>query len=329
MSLFYALGGLLILVVIGIIVYFLTPRTFETPETVANSYDEWTEDGILEFYWGEHIHLGHYGSPPRRKDFLEAKADFVHEMVKWGGLDKLPRGTTVLDVGCGIGGSTRILGGKDYGFDATGITISPKQVARATQLTPEGVTAKFQVDNALNLSFPDNSFDVVWSIEAGPHMPDKAKYAQEMMRVLKPGGILVVADWNQRDDRQIPLNWWEGIVMRQLLDQWSHPSFSSIEGFSEQIAETGLVEGDVITSDWTKETLPSWLESIWQGIVRPEGLLKFGFSGFIKSLREVPTMILMRIGFGAGLCRFGMFKAVKANGNSQLQEATTNEVVNV
>ncbi|MGY6529385.1 MAG: methyltransferase domain-containing protein [Cyanobacterium sp.] len=327
MSLYYILGAIALLTVVGIVIYLVTPRSFESPDTVANSYDEWTDDGILEFYWGEHIHLGHYGSPPRKKDFLEAKADFVHEMVKWGGLDKLPEGTKVLDVGCGIGGSTRILA-KSYGFDATGITISPKQVQRATELTPEGVSAKFQVDNALNLSFPDNSFDVVWSIEAGPHMPDKAKYAQEMMRVLKPGGTLVVADWNQRDDRQIPLNGWEKVVMRQLLDQWSHPSFSSIEGFSEQIAETGMVEGEVVNADWTQETLPSWLESIWQGIVRPEGIIRFGVSGFIKSLREVPTMLLMRVGFGAGLCRFGMFKATKAQTATTAQAGTTSETVN-
>ncbi|MDJ0581324.1 methyltransferase domain-containing protein [Crocosphaera sp.] len=328
MYLYYTLGFIAVVLVIGILVYLLTPRSYESSDTVATSYDEWTQDGILEFYWGEHIHLGHYGSPPRRKDFLEAKADFVHEMVKWGGLDKLSRGTTVLDVGCGIGGSSRILA-KEYGFQTTGVTISPKQVQRATELTPEDVTAKFQVDDALNLSFPDNSFDVVWSIEAGPHMPDKAKYASEMMRVLKPGGILVVADWNQRDDRQKPLNFWEKPVMRQLLDQWSHPSFSSIEGFSEQIEATGLVEGKVITADWTKETLPSWLESIWQGIVRPQGFIQFGFSGFIKSLREVPTMLLMRLGFGAGLCRFGMFRAIKSPSVSQSTQTATSETVNV
>ena len=327
MYLYYTLGFIVLVVALGIVIYLITPRSYESSDTVANSYDDWTQDGILEFYWGEHIHLGHYGSPPRRKDFLQAKADFVHEMVKWGGLDKLPRGTTVLDVGCGIGGSSRILA-KEYEFEVTGVTISPKQVQRATELTSQGVTAKFQVDDALALSFPDNSFDVVWSIEAGPHMPDKAKYGSEMMRVLKPGGILVVADWNQRDDRQKPLNYWEKPVMRQLLDQWSHPAFSSIEGFSEQIAETGLVEGEVATADWTPETLPSWLESIWQGIVRPEGLIKFGFSGFIKSLREVPTMLLMRLGFGAGLCRFGMFRAVKSNSVPLSTETATTEVAN-
>ncbi len=309
--LLWGLGLVLLLLAVGLMAYLLTARKYQSSASVAKSYDEWTQDGILEFYWGEHIHLGYYGSPPRRKNFLQSKHDFVHEMVRWGGLDRLSPGTTVLDVGCGIGGSSRILA-RDYGFHTTGITISPQQVKRAQELTPPGVTAQFQVDDALNLSFPDASFDVVWSIEAGPHMPDKARYAQEMVRVLKPGGILVVADWNQRDDRRKPLNGWERLVMRQLLDQWSHPAFSSIEGFAEQLAATGLVAGQVVTADWTRETLPAWMDSIWQGIVRPKGLLKFGWVGLIKSLREVPTFLLMRLAFGTGLCRFGMFRAVRA-----------------
>jgi MPBQ/MSBQ methyltransferase len=323
---YYGLGLLVVLLVIGVAIYLATPRSYESSETVANSYDQWTQDGILEYYWGEHIHLGHYGSPPRRKDFLKAKSDFVHEMARWGGLDRLPRGTTLLDVGCGIGGSSRILA-RDYGFSTTGITISPQQVQRARELTPDGLDAKFQVNDALNMSFPDNSFDVVWSIEAGPHMPDKAKYASEMLRVLKPGGVLVVADWNQRDDRRKPLKGWEKPVMKQLLDQWSHPAFSSIEGFSEQLEATGLVAGEVETADWTQETLPSWLESIWQGVVRPQGLVRFGFPGLIKSLREVPTLLLMRLAFGAGLCRFGMFRARKVNTLPQPQAAHQDQVV--
>ncbi|MBD1874253.1 methyltransferase domain-containing protein [Nodosilinea sp. FACHB-131] len=316
------LGILFGLLAVGAVFYLLTPRRYESSNTVANSYDQWTEDGILEFYWGEHIHLGHYGSPPRRKDFLIAKADFVHEMVRWGGLNRLPAGTTVLDVGCGIGGSSRILA-RDYGFAVTGVTISPNQVRRAQQLTPPGVTAQFQVDDAMALSFPDGSFDVVWSVEAGPHMPDKAVFARELLRVLKPGGILVVADWNQRDDRRIPLNAWEKPVMRQLLDQWSHPAFASIEGFAEQLEATGLVAGQVTTADWSKETLPSWLDSIWQGVIRPQGMVRFGAAGIIKSVREVPTLLLMRIAFGSGLCRFGMFKAVRANQASLPQAMVT------
>ena len=327
MSLLYVSGILLFLLILATAVYLVTPRNYESADSVANSYDEWTEDGILEFYWGEHIHLGHYGSPPKpAKEFIAAKYDFVHEMVRWGGLDKLPADTTLLDVGCGIGGSSRILA-KEYNFDVTAVTISPQQVERAKELTPEGVNAKFEVDDAMNLSFAEASFDVVWSVEAGPHMPDKAVFAKELLRVLKPGGILVVADWNQRDDRIRPLNFWEKPVMQQLLDQWSHPAFSSIEEFSELLADTGLVEGEVVTDDWTQETLPSWIDSIWQGIVKPKGLILFGLAGLIKSLREVPTLLLMRLAFGAGLCRFGMFRATRADVTSKSEPAKTKAVV--
>lgn len=305
------LVGVLSLVSAGVALYLTTARKYQSTSTVADAYDQWTEDGILEYYWGEHIHLGHYGSPPQRKGFLAAKEDFVHEMVRWGGLNDLPPGTQVLDVGCGIGGSSRILA-REYGFSVTGITISPGQVRRAQELTPGEVDVQFAVEDALALSYPDASFDVVWSIEAGPHMPDKVAYAREMLRVLKPGGILVVADWNQRDDRQQPLNFWERPVMRQLLDQWSHPAFSSIEGFAEILKETGWVSGEVITADWTEPTLPSWIDTVWQGVIRPQGWMQYGVSGLIKSVREVPTILLMRLAFGAGLCRFGMFRAVRA-----------------
>jgi MPBQ/MSBQ methyltransferase len=58
--------------------------------------------------------------------------------------------------------------------------------------------------DALAMSFPDNSFDYVWACESGEHMPDKARYVQEMTRVLKPGGRIVVATWCQRDDSVTP-----------------------------------------------------------------------------------------------------------------------------
>lgn len=41
--------------------------------------------------------------------------------------------------------------------------------------------------NALEMDWPDNSFDLVWACESGEHMPDKKLYVQEMTRVLKPG----------------------------------------------------------------------------------------------------------------------------------------------
>ena len=57
MSLFFsALGFLLFLLTLGVAFYLITARRYQSSHSVANSYDQWTEDGILEFYWGEHIH---------------------------------------------------------------------------------------------------------------------------------------------------------------------------------------------------------------------------------------------------------------------------------
>ena len=97
-------------------------RKYISSGTVASAYDSWTQDKLLERLWGEHIHLGFYPKGGREVDFREAKIQFVHELVKWSGLDKLPKGSRILDVGCGIGGSSRILA-KYYGFNVTGITI--------------------------------------------------------------------------------------------------------------------------------------------------------------------------------------------------------------
>lgn len=59
---------------------------------------------------------------------------------------------------------------------------------------------KFQVMDALAMEWPDESFDLVWACESGEHMPDKKKYVEEMVRVLKPGGTLVIACWCQREE---------------------------------------------------------------------------------------------------------------------------------
>ena len=158
------------------IIWRINARKYISSDTVASAYDAWTQDKLLERLWGEHIHLGFYPSEKKIIDFRKAKVQFVHELVMWSGLDKLPKGSRLLDIGCGIGGSSRILA-KYYGFNVTGITISPAQVKRARELTPSGINCNFQVMDALNLQFEDGSFDAVWSVEAGAHMKDKTKFA--------------------------------------------------------------------------------------------------------------------------------------------------------
>ena len=300
-----------ILVTLGLLLWARQDRAFHSTASVADAYDRWTDDQLLERLWGEHVHLGYYGNPPRRRDFRAAKEDFVHALVRWSGLDQLPPGSRVLDVGCGIGGSARILA-RDYGLDVLGISISPGQIARARALTASGLSCHFAVMDALALDLSDCSFDAVWSVEAGPHMPDKQRYADELLRVLRPGGLLAVADWNRRDPAVRPLNWLEQRVMHQLLVQWAHPEFASIPGFRRNLERS--TRGNAIaveTADWSRETLPSWIDSILEGLRRPLAVLSLGPRALLLGMRETPTLLLMHWGFATGMMQFGVFRGRK------------------
>ncbi|MFM7171177.1 MAG: methyltransferase domain-containing protein, partial [Cyanobium sp.] len=256
---FLALFLLSGLVLAAVWLWLSSARRYRGSQSVAEAYDRWTQDALLERLWGDHVHLGHYGDPPGPRDFRQAKEDFVHELVRWSGFDRLPPGSTVLDVGCGIGGSARVLA-RDYGLDVLAISISPGQIARAQALTPSGLNCRFAVMDALALELANGSFDAVWSVEAGPHMPDKQRYADELLRVLRPGGLLAVADWNRRDPAEKPLNGLERRVMHQLLVQWAHPEFASIPGFRRNLEQSphgrsALAAGVplvVQTADWSR-----------------------------------------------------------------------------
>ena len=235
--------------------------------TVGNEYDAWTEEGILEYYWGEHIHLGYYDQDDLNaitnplksgKVFKDTKFKFVEEMYKWSGAEANSGGAPakILDVGCGIGGTSRYLGNKlkDKGTQVTGITLSPKQVERATELAQErGLdNVKFQVMDALKMDFPDNTFDLVWGCESGEHMPDKAAYVEEMTRVLKPGGTLVIATWCQRELAQgEEFTKDEKGKLQFLYDEWAHPYFISIEEYERLCTKTGKLDS-VSGANWVK-----------------------------------------------------------------------------
>lgn len=310
---FLLVAGLTALLLLGMALLWLRQnRRFQGSASVAAAYDRWTEDRLLERLWGEHVHLGYYGDPPGRRDFRAAKEDFVHALVRWSGLDQLPPGSTVLDVGCGIGGSARILA-RDYGLEVLGISISPGQIARARELTPASLPhCRFAVMDALALALPDGGFDAVWSVEAGPHMPDKQRYADELLRVLRPGGRLAVADWNRRDRRDGAMTGRERWVMRQLLDQWAHPEFASIRSLQHNLQSSPWGDGIAIScDDWTRATLPSWIDSIVEGLRRPAAVLGLGPGAVLQGLRETPTLLLMDWAFRTGLMQFGVFRGVK------------------
>lgn len=103
-------------------------------------------------------------------------------------------GRTALDIGCGTGWDAIALAGA--GYRATGIDLSAEALtlarARAAEEAPEDAPPAFQQADVRDLPFPDGTFDVVIDRGCFHHLggEDRAMYAGETARVLRPGGCL-------------------------------------------------------------------------------------------------------------------------------------------
>lgn len=115
------------------------------------------------------------------------------ELARAAGLDASKH---VLDIGSGIGGTSRCLA-KEFSCRVTGIDLT-EAYCRAAELLTEKIDLAGLVDyrqgDATDLPFDDASFDVVWTEHAAMNIPDKSRLYQEMHRVLKPGGTLAIYD---------------------------------------------------------------------------------------------------------------------------------------
>jgi MPBQ/MSBQ methyltransferase len=108
----------------------------------------------------------------------------------------LTPGLKVLDIGCGLGGSARYLV-SEYGCHVTGIDLTKEYVDAASAIA-ELVGMKnlitFHQASALDLPFPDGSFDVVWTEHVQMNVADKRAFYRQIARVLTPHGRLLFHD---------------------------------------------------------------------------------------------------------------------------------------
>lgn len=115
------------------------------------------------------------------------------ELARAAGLDASKR---VLDVGSGVGGTSRCLA-KEFGCRVTGIDLTDEYCRAAAMLSAKvGLTdlVDYRQGDATALPFADGEFDVVWTEHVAMNIPDKPRLYKEMYRVLKPGGTLAVYD---------------------------------------------------------------------------------------------------------------------------------------
>jgi MPBQ/MSBQ methyltransferase len=157
---------------------------------------------------------------------LIALADFTSDMH-------------ILDVGCGIGGSTRRLS-HETGCRVTGIDLSDEYIdvaKRLTQLLDMEERVSFRACSALDLPFEDNSFDGVWSLQMNMNVENKLAWLTETCRVLKPGGRAVLYEvcGTEKTPLYFPVPWAQDESMSFLVPPASFREMMKAAGFAVQV----------------------------------------------------------------------------------------------
>jgi tocopherol O-methyltransferase len=226
----------------------------EINRAVEKYYDRTIE--LYENLWGEHVHHGYWesGESPADDgaDRHTATTRLVRKLAEFAGV---PAGARVLDVGCGIGGPALYLAG-EHGCTIEGVTLSAAQAARAgekAQAAGLADRARFHQLDALHTGYPDDSFDLVWALEVLEHIPDRAAFYREALRMLRPGGRLAVATWCLRDGASTPA---EDDLLTRIREYQVTPGLISIEAHEAMCRAAGFA--DVRTLDWSRNVANSW-----------------------------------------------------------------------
>src|SRR5262249_27394439 len=152
-----------------------------------STYDRMMRGSHQRRYYGDsgYFNFGYCGAGAKSQ--REAREGLIDQL----GARVANKTGRILDVACGLGGSTQRLTQTYAPEMITGINISDVQIADARALAP-GCT--FQVMNATELDFPQDHFDAVICIEGACHFDTRDEFLKEAHRVLKPGGSLAMSD---------------------------------------------------------------------------------------------------------------------------------------
>lgn len=252
--------------------------------------------------WGTHIHHGYYehNQALNPKDAQEKLIEKLSQRLRIMPKDK------ILDVGCGMGGSSLYLA-KHYNATVTGITLSSKQVEIATRKADESKekNVSFKIEDALSLaSFEDNSFDIIWSLESCEQFIDKTMFLKQAYRVLKPGGQLMLATWCSSQDEYV-----DNLAKKyqKLCIEFDVPYMPTIECYNKLLSAQHFAIQESL--DWSLFVKKSWdvgvslvnAYSVWQ-LLKMSGWRGFRFAKQIKLMQEA---------FHQNRIQYGIFIAKK------------------
>lgn len=134
--------------------------------------------------WSEHFQSPYF---LERTRVAIMQPEFLPLIRNWCGVQN---GSSILDVGCGSGFFSRVLASGNEKVKVTGIDLDAGLIEYAQKETNDNPDITFLQGNALALPFDDCSFDAVTSHTFLTSVSDPDLAVKEMLRVLKPGGVL-------------------------------------------------------------------------------------------------------------------------------------------
>ncbi len=177
----------------------MSARYSEVVQTARDYYNSDDADNFYFHVWGgEDIHIGLYES--EREEIATASARTVHTMAHR--LANLGKGSRVVDLGAGYGGAARWLA-SEFGCHVSCVNLSEAQNRRNRELTATaGLSELIEVHDASFEEIPaeKQSFDIAWSQDSILHSGSRERVMDEIERVLKPGGEIILTDPMQADD---------------------------------------------------------------------------------------------------------------------------------
>ena len=146
----------------------------------------------------------------------------------------------MLEVGCGSGQAVVAFSKRYPETEIVATDLSEVQIKKAVnRIESVGIkNVTFKTEDACNLTFPDESFDFVYSIASIKHWPDQDKGLRESYRVVKPGGSIMVLEV----DREAPEE-----KIERFIKLWRAPFFLFPKQYFKNIVlPTGMTETEAL-----------------------------------------------------------------------------------
>lgn len=201
-----------------------------------------------------YVHWGYWENPEKAErspeDFLAAMERLNSELLS---VADLKNHQTVLDAGCGFGGTLAGIQTRWKEMNLVGINIDPRQLEIARQQVP-GVC--FIEGDACVLPFESSTFDRVLAVECIFHFPSRLQFLKEAARVLKPGGLIALSDFVPRKPTASK-SWVGKLVGRQIQKGYGQLGGDWVDGDYNAMARAAGLRL-IIDKDITANTLPTY-----------------------------------------------------------------------